>query len=205
MSPQVQWPVRLSWGDLRLRPLVARDRGEWDAVRWENREWLDPWEATNPEPSETLPSFRRFVREQDREASGTQPAVGHRGAAPDGSWPMVGQPAVSSITGGAARSASIGYWVDATCAGRGIAPMAVAMAVDYCFQHRRLHRVEINIRPQNAASLRIVEKLGFRDEGLRRDYLHIAGSWSDHRSFALTAPELAAGAWSSASPAPAGR
>jgi ribosomal-protein-alanine N-acetyltransferase len=69
--------------------------------------------------------------------------------------------------------------------------MAVAMAVDYCFQHRRLHRVEINIRPQNAASLRIVEKLGFRDEGLRRDYLHIAGRWSDHRSFALTAPELA--------------
>ena len=191
MNPRVQWPVRLSWGDLRLRPLVARDRGEWDAVRWENRDWLGPWEATTPDPSEPLPSFRRFVREQDREARAGRSlpwVITER--RPDGSWPLVGQLAVSSIIGGAARSASIGYWVDGSCAGRGIAPMAVAMAVDYSFQHRRLHRIEINIRPQNAASLRIVEKLGFRDEGLRRDYLHIAGQWSDHRSFALTAPEL---------------
>ena len=55
----------------------------------------------------------------------------------------------------------------------------------------QLHRVEVNIRPDNAASLRVVSKLGMRDEGVRRGYLHIAGAWHDHRSFALTVEDLA--------------
>jgi ribosomal-protein-alanine N-acetyltransferase len=53
-----------------------------------------------------------------------------------------------------------------------------------------LHRVEVNIRPENSASLRVVEKLGFREEGLRRHYLHIDGAWHDHRSFAMTTEDL---------------
>jgi ribosomal-protein-alanine N-acetyltransferase len=72
-------------------------------------------------------------------------------------------------------------------------PTAVALAVDHCFLVLRLHRVEVNIRPENTASLRVVEKLGFRDEGLRRRYLHIDGAWRDHRSFALTAEEVPGG------------
>ena len=56
-----------------------------------------------------------------------------------------------------------------------------------------LHRVEVNIRPENAASLRVVEKLGFRDEGLRPRYLHIDGDWRDHLSFALTREEVGDG------------
>ena len=51
----------------------------------------------------------------------------------------------------------------------------------------------MNIRPENAASLAVVRKLGFRDEGLRPHYLHIDGAWRDHRSFALTAEDLAGG------------
>ena len=53
-----------------------------------------------------------------------------------------------------------------------------------------LHRVEVNIRPENAASLAVVRKLGFRDEGVRRGYLHIDGAWRDHRTFALTTEDL---------------
>ncbi len=48
----------------------------------------------------------------------------------------------------------------------------------------------MNIRPENTASLRVVEKLGFRDEGLRLRYLHIDGAWRDHRTFALTRDEV---------------
>lgn len=194
MSRRADWPVQLSWGDLTLRPLTLRDRGQWDEVRWANREWLGPWEATNPEPSEGPPSFGRFVRFQNREARQGRSLPWIITERRPGSIrrDLVGQLSVSSILGGAARSASIGYWVDGRCAGRGIAPMAVAMATDHCFRVLQLHRVEINIRPGNAASLRIVEKLGFREEGLRRDYLHIAGAWADHRSFALTAPEAPA-------------
>ncbi|WP_441327436.1 GNAT family N-acetyltransferase [Kocuria sp.] len=182
----------MSWGDLLLRPMHLRDRAEWDAVRWHNRDWLAPWEGSQPEPSERLPSFRRFVREQHRDARAGHclPWLITERTATDDTYRMVGQLTVSSIILGAFRSATVGYWVDGREAGRGITPMAVAMATDYCFHHRALHRMQINIRPENTASLRVVEKLGFREEGYAKDYLHIAGRWADHRCFALTAPEV---------------
>ncbi|MEY9858570.1 ribosomal-protein-alanine N-acetyltransferase [Catenulispora sp. GAS73] len=103
---------------------------------------------------------------------------------------LVGQLTVSSITWGSLRSANVGYWVDETVAGRGITPTAVALAVDHCFRAAGMHRIEVCIRPENAASLRVVHKLGFRSEGLRRAYLHIDGDWRDHEAFALTAEEV---------------
>jgi ribosomal-protein-alanine N-acetyltransferase len=106
---------------------------------------------------------------------------------------LVGQLTVSSITWGSLRSANIGYWVDETVAGRGITPTAVALAVDHCFRAAGMHRIEVCIRPENAASLRVVHKLGFRAEGLRRAYLHIDGDWRDHEAFALTAEEVPEG------------
>ena len=56
-----------------------------------------------------------------------------------------------------------------------------------------LHRVEASIRPENQASRRVVEKLGFREEGLRRRYLHIDGSWRDHLCYALTVEDVRGG------------
>jgi ribosomal-protein-alanine N-acetyltransferase len=106
---------------------------------------------------------------------------------------LVGQLTVSSITWGSLRSANIGYWVDETVAGRGITPTAVALAVDHCFGPAGLHRIEVCIRPENAASLRVVDKLGFRAEGLRHAYLHIDGDWRDHEVFALTSDEVPGG------------
>lgn len=192
MTSRAVWPVSLSWGDLRLRPLRAADRYEWDAVRWHNREWLAPWEASQPEPSERPPSFGRFVREQNREARAGRclPWLITEQDPGTGRFSLVGQLTVSSIIRGAFQSATLGYWVDGRQAGRGIAPLAVAMATDFCFEHLGLHRMQVNIRPENAASLRVVEKLGFREEAYFKDYLHIAGAWADHRAFALTAPEV---------------
>jgi ribosomal-protein-alanine N-acetyltransferase len=106
---------------------------------------------------------------------------------------IVGQLTVSSIVWGSAMMATLGYWVDEARAGQGIAPTAVAMATDHCFRTLGLHRMEINIRPENKPSLRVVEKLGFRDEGYRPRFLHINGEWADHRSFALTAEEVPEG------------
>ncbi len=105
---------------------------------------------------------------------------------------LVGQLTVSGITWGSLRSGSIGYWVDQAVAGRGITPTCVALASDHLFAIG-LHRVEISIRPENAASLRVVEKLGFRPEGLRPRFLHIDGDWRDHLSFALTREEVGDG------------
>lgn len=171
-----------------LRPLRHRDRAAWHRVRAVNAEWLRPWDATSPTPAPPL-GFAEYVMQSRR--------LARRGEAltyvieVDGE--LAGQLSVSPIVLGSARSAAIGYWVSRHLAGRGIAPTAVALATDHCFTHVRLHRVEVNIRPENAASLRVVEKLGFRDEGLRRRYLHIDGEWRDHRTFALVAEEVPEG------------
>ena len=69
----------------------------------------------------------------------------------------------------------------------------VALVTDYLFKNVGLHRVEIDIRPENAASLRVVEKLGFRFEGLKERFIHINGAWRDHYVFALTSEEVPGG------------
>lgn len=173
-----------------LRALRRRDAAEWGRVRATNSSWLAPWEATIPEGSSAVPlTFRRYVREiaaQARAGTSRPWVIEHRGA-------IVGQVTVSSITHGSLSSASVGYWISREVAGQGLTPLAVAMAVDDCFFTLGLHRVEINIRPENAASLRVAAKLGLRDEGLRKAYLHIQGRWADHRTFALTVDEAPQG------------
>jgi ribosomal-protein-alanine N-acetyltransferase len=106
---------------------------------------------------------------------------------------LVGQLTVGGITLGSLRGAHMGYWIDRAVAGRGIMPTAVALAGDHAFGVLRLHRLEINIRPDNQASRRVVEKLGFRVEGLRPSFLHIAGDWRDHMTYALHADEVPEG------------
>jgi ribosomal-protein-alanine N-acetyltransferase len=103
---------------------------------------------------------------------------------------LAGQLTVGSIVRGSNRSALIGYWIDQKFAGRGIVPTALAMAVDHSFHVVGLHRVEAGIRPENHASRRVMEKLGFREEGLRRGLVHINGAWRDHVCYALTADEV---------------
>ncbi|WP_433122252.1 GNAT family N-acetyltransferase [Arthrobacter koreensis] len=190
------WPVTLECGDLILRPIRYRDRTEWNSVRSRNARWIGPWEATNPLPGGVLPSYAGMVRslnQQARQDTALPFVITERQAGVRSSPAIVGQLTVSSILWGSARMATLGYWVDEARAGRGIAPTAVALATDHCFRVLGLHRMEINIRPENMPSRRVVEKLGFREEGLRRRYLHIAGQWADHLSFALTAEEVPEG------------
>lgn len=103
---------------------------------------------------------------------------------------MVGQVTVTGITLGSARWAQVGYWLDESHAGKGIMPVAVALACDHCLTTVGLHRIEIAIRPENTASLRVVEKLGFALLGTAPRYLHINGNWRDHLLFAITAEEV---------------
>lgn len=179
------WPVVLADGPLRLRPLRRGDQRDWLALRARNTAWLDPWEATSPTPGPS-PTFAQYVRLFNRQAARgeTLPfAIEYEGA-------LAGQLTVSSIVHASLGSASIGYWVGEEFAGRGIAPNTVALAVDHCLGPVGLHRVEICIRPENASSLRVVAKLGLREEGVRERYLHIAGDWRDHRTFAITREEI---------------
>ena len=183
------WPVVLSEGRVVLRPLRQRDARCWRAVRSANAEWLAPWEATHPDASVPAPTFSQMVRAFTREARAGRMLP----FAVDLDGELVGQLTVSGIAWGSLRSGQIGYWVDRRVAGHGIIPSAVALTVDHCFFSLGLHRIEVNIRPENAASLRVVHKLGFRPEGLRRRYLHIDGAWRDHATFAITPEEIPEG------------
>lgn len=181
------WPVTLSEGRVGLRPLTRRDADEWREVRVRNEEWLRPWEATSPVRSDgPPPAFSQMVRRLRAEgrAGRTLPfVVTYEGR-------LAGQLTVANIVLGSARNATIGYWIDERVAGRGVTPTAVALAIDHAFRVARLHRIEIAIRPENVASLRVVEKLQLRDEGMRPRLLHIDGDWRDHRCFAVTADEV---------------
>jgi len=110
-----------------------------------------------------------------------------------GKSPVIGQCSVNNIIYGSVQCASMGYWIDRKYAGRSITPAAVALATDYAMMTMGLHRIEICIRPENKSSLRVVEKLGFRYEGRRPRFIHIAGDWRDHEVFALTKEEVGPG------------
>ena len=178
------WPVTLTEADLLdapvgLRPVRVKDASVWRELRMRNAEWLRPWEPTNPETplyQTSLGPYVAMARVMRREARQGQTlpwVLEYAGR-------FAGQLTVGSIVWGSARSAQVGYWVDQSVAGRGVVPTALAMAVDHCFFVVGLHRIEATIRPENQASRRVVEKLGFREEGIRRRSLHIDGTWRDH-------------------------
>jgi len=190
------WPVTLRCGALVLRPLERRDAADWDEVRGRNQAWLSPWDATSPpEAEQRIHTFADMVRSQTRMARDARslPWV----LAWDDGFParparhprLIGQVTVSGITWGSARSAFIGYWIDQRWAGHGLTPLGVALAADFCFRTVRLHRLEIDILPENAPSHRVAAKLGFSPDGSRRSLLHISGAWRDHDAFVMTADQ----------------
>ena len=188
------WPVTLTEPTLldapvSLRPVRAKDAAAWRDTRVRNSAWLRPWEPTNPETPlyrSSLGPYVAMARTMRREARQgvTLPWVVTYGGR------FAGQLTVGGIVWGSARSAQVGYWIDEAYAGRGVIPTALAMAVDHCFFVVGLHRIEATIRPENQASRRVVEKLGFREEGIRRRSLHIDGAWRDHLCYALTVEDV---------------
>lgn len=197
------WPVVLREEDVEarglasgastvvLRPLVAGDEQEWTGLRLADDARLTPWEATLPPGSgEVLEDFPGFVRRQRRLAleGESMPFV----VEVDGV--LAGQVTVAPIAWGSLRSASVGYWIGGRWRGTGVAGLAVAMCLDHLLGPEvGLHRVEANVRPENARSLALCRRLGMREEGLRRSFMHINGRWADHVSFAVLAEEVPAG------------
>jgi ribosomal-protein-alanine N-acetyltransferase len=174
---------------LELRGVRVRDARAMERALVTNRSWLEPWEATTPfirlAPQDTKASIRGLVQAA-KTGSALPLVIFHQGK-------LVGQLNVSQIIYGSLSSASLGYWVVESVAGKGLAPLAVAMATDYLFFEKGLHRMEVCIRPENLSSLRVVEKLGFRYEGFRRRFIHINGKWADHFCFALVQEEVPGG------------
>lgn len=187
-----RWPatvraVQPGGATIVLRPLARRDKAAWARLRVRNEAWLRPWEATIParlpEPHLSFGQLRRGLDRGAREGR-LLPFV----VEADGE--LVGQMHLFDIVWGPRCTGTAGYWLDRAATGRGLATWALAMLVDFALHDYGLHRVEVNIRPENTHSLAVVRRLGLRDEGQRAGLVHVDGAWRDHRSFAITAEEL---------------
>lgn len=177
------WPIDIEGKEILLRPLRLRDRAKWNRVRAENRDWLSPWEATIPMVSDEsysqLPSYLEMVKILSHEARKGRSfsfALWHNGN-------LIGQISLGGVIYGAMRGGHIGYWIDRNYANRGFTTQAVELLTQFAFEELNLHRVEINCRPENAASRRVAQKAGYVYEGERLRYLHIDGDWRDHVVF----------------------
>ncbi|WP_308807154.1 MULTISPECIES: GNAT family protein [unclassified Actinomyces] len=175
---------------MSLRPVRAGDEAQWQWLRLADDARLTPWEATLPPGSpDVLGSFREYARTQNR--------LARRGEAMpfvlevDGA--LAGQVSVSSIRWGALECANVGYWIGAPWEGRGVMTLAVAMVLDHLLGPQvGLHRVEIDVRPENARSLAVCRRLGLREEGVQRGLMYINGAWEDHVVFAVVAEDRVA-------------
>ncbi len=174
-----------------LRPLRPDDFDAWADVRRRSRDWLEPWEPLpevgSPDPVTDRDAFTARCGSWDRQRH-LDAAYGY-GVFLDGGF--IGEVSLGTVHRGPFQTAFVGYWIDEPLAGRGLTPEAVALLVDHAFGHLKLHRVEAAVVPRNSASIRVVEKLGMRYEGVAKRFLQIRGVWEDHARYALTVEEWA--------------
>ena len=179
-------------GELFLKPIRFRDKSQWDSVRAINRDWLSPWEATRPniDHKSALPSYYGMVMQLNRELRALRSISLGIWLNENRDQVLIGQITLGGIIFGAMRGAHIGYWIDQRFANRGYTTRAVKMLTKFGFEQLRLHRIEINLRPENEASKQVAIKAGFLLEGARNNYLHIAGDWRDHVTFVKENPAI---------------
>ncbi|MGH4023017.1 MAG: GNAT family N-acetyltransferase [Pseudonocardiaceae bacterium] len=185
-------PLRVPAGQIALRPVRLRDASSWSRMRLRDEAYLREWE---PDAAGSW-SERYTPMAWPVQCAGLRTVARRGQCLPfaitlDGR--LAGQLTVGNVVRGALRSAWVGYWVESGVAGFGVATGAVALAVDHSFGLGGLHRIEATVRPENAASLRVLAKLGFRVEGMLVRYLEVAGAWRDHQLLALTREEVGTG------------
>jgi ribosomal-protein-alanine N-acetyltransferase len=199
------WPVQLREatpaGELVLRPPRWSDGRAWVQARRGQEAYLRPWEAVVPgaasgrtvpgawDPRQTTSVHGLMVSSLRRQArAGTAlpfaMTLGGRYA---------GMLTVAPLTRAAAWSGQLGYWVAQRYSRQGVASTAVALATDHCFRVVGLHRMEALVRPENAASRKVLERLGFQPEGLARHALFVDGAWRDHIQYAVVAGDVPGG------------
>ncbi len=166
-----------------LRPPEMSDFEDWAALRHRSRAFLTPWEPTWPSDDLTRAAFRRRLRRHAGE-------IGNDEAYPfllfrECDDALLGGLTFGQVKRGVAQATTLGYWMGQPFAGQGWMARAVRAATGFAFATLRLHRIEAACLPSNEASIRLLTRTSFRQEGLARAYLRINGVWQDHLLFAL--------------------
>lgn len=175
-----------------LRPPRMEDWPAWSALRAKSRDFLVPWEPAWPRDALGQAAYRRRLRQVVREREAGE-AYGFFVLRRD-DRELLGGITLSEIRRGVAQAGSVGYWMGAPHARRGYMGEALRALLPFAFETLALHRLEAACLPENEPSRRLLERTGFRQEGLARSYLRIDGRWRDHLLFALIESEWKEGA-----------
>lgn len=180
--------LRLERAATAIRPYSRGDLQALLALRLSNRDFMAAYEADRSDAFFTRAGQAREIS-LDTEAWAV--GAGYAFAIVDrfDDDRLIGRIALSNVVRGPWQNATVGYWVDLAANGRGHATNAVHLVCRFAFEHAGLHRVQPAIMPRNARSRSVVEKVGFRHEGVALRYLKIAGVWEDHDIYALTREE----------------
>ncbi len=174
--------VRLDSDRLVLRLPRHADFRPWVALRSHSSEFLKPWEPSWAADHLTRKSFTGRVYWAQRaltQGTALPLFIFHR---TDDT--LVGAITLDNIRRGPAQSATLGYWIGQNHARQGYMRESIEAVVHYAFRNLDLSRVEAACLPENAASRGVLEKCGFKYEGVAQSYLQINGRWRNHVLYA---------------------
>lgn len=177
----------LDGGAVFLRMPEAGDYPVWASLREASRDFLTPWEPTWPQDDLTRAAFRYRLKRYHRDLQADEGYAFFIFRRHDRR--LAGGLTLSNVRRGVAQSASLGYWIGKEFARQGLMTAAVKAVVPFAFDILKLHRLEAACLPSNAASLALLRRTGFAEEGFARSYLKINGRWQDHVLFAIIADD----------------
>jgi [ribosomal protein S5]-alanine N-acetyltransferase len=166
----------------RLRSPGMGDYQAWSNLRSLSRDFLAPWEPLWPANDLTRSAFRLRIKQYLRDIGDDMAYPFFIFSGDDKT--MLGALTLSNVRRGVAQMATLGYWIGAPFARQGYMTDALQALLPFAFDHLHLHRVEAACLPRNDASIALLRRAGFEQEGLARSYLKINGAWQDHLLFA---------------------
>ncbi|MCC1492143.1 GNAT family N-acetyltransferase [Cognatishimia sp. F0-27] len=174
--------LRLETDRLTLRPPVHADFTPWSTLRQTSRDFLVPWEPSWAEDHLTRRAFTNRVYWASRSiSSGTAVPlflVRRRDQA------LIGAITLDNIRRGPAQAGTLGYWIGAPYAREGYMSEAIEAMVHHAFERLGLSRIEAACLPENVPSRGLLERSGFKYEGVAQSYLQINGRWRTHVLYA---------------------
>ncbi|OYX43831.1 MAG: GNAT family N-acetyltransferase [Rhodobacterales bacterium 32-67-9] len=174
--------VRIETERMTLRLPQHSDFRAWSSLRAESRAFLEPWEPVWSADHLSRKAFTNRVYWAARAHSGGTALPLFLIRRSDDS--LLGAVTVDNIRRGPAQAATIGYWIGAPFARQGYMAEALRAVIHHCFTTLDLSRIESACLPENAASRGVLEKSGYKYEGVAQSYLQINGRWRNHVLYA---------------------
>jgi len=176
--------LRLDTDRIYIRRLELNDLNSLLDLRIRNKEFFKPFEPSTPASHYTVEGQRSIlekVQHNWRNGSGYGFGIFLKN-----NNNLIGRVNLSNVVRGAWESCTLGYFLDEQYNGQGFATEAVRLALQFAFGPGGLHRVQAGAMPRNKASIRVLEKAGFRYDGFSEYYLQINGVWEHHNLYSIT-------------------